>query len=142
MRHRVNLFRQSSGLAAALRPIRRDVPSLHELGLPEDLHRLTEYRSGLVLMTGTAGSGKSTTLVALVEHVNRTSPRHVITLEDPIEYAYGPGRALVHQREIGRDVDRFDTGLRAALRESPDVILLGEMRDRDTIAEALTAAPI
>jgi twitching motility protein PilT len=139
-RYRVNLFQQQSGIAAALRPIRRDSPTLRQLDLPEDFHRLTEYRSGLVLMTGTTGSGKSTTLVALVEHINRTTAKHVITLEDPIEYAYGAGRALIHQREVGRHVDRFDTGLRAALRESPDVILLGEMRDRETIAAALTAA--
>jgi twitching motility protein PilT len=139
-RYRANVFHQQSGLAAALRPIRSDSPTLRELDLPEDLYRLTDYRSGLVLMTGTTGSGKSTTLVALVEHINRTAPKHVITLEDPIEYAYGPGRALVHQREVGRHIDRFDTGLRAALRESPDVILLGEMRDKETIAAALTAA--
>ena len=139
-RYRLNLFHQQSGLAAALRPIRTHAPTLRELELPEDLYRLTEYRSGLVLMTGTTGSGKSTTLVALVEHINRSASKHVITIEDPIEYTYAPGRALVHQREVGRHVDRFDTGLRAALRESPDVILLGEMRDRETIAAALTAA--
>jgi twitching motility protein PilT len=139
-RYRLNLFHQQSGLAAALRPIRSGAPTLRALDLPEDLYRLTEYRSGLVLMTGTTGSGKSTTLVALVEHINRTASKHIITIEDPIEYTYAPGQALVHQREVGRHVDRFDTGLRAALRESPDVILLGEMRDRETIAAALTAA--
>jgi twitching motility protein PilT len=139
-RYRLNLFHQQLGLAAALRPIRSDTPTLRELDLPEDLYRLTDYRSGLVLMTGTTGSGKSTTLIALIEHINRTAAKHVITIEDPIEYAYKPGRALIHQREVGRHVDRFDTGLRAALRESPDVILLGEMRDRETIAAALTAA--
>jgi twitching motility protein PilT len=139
-RYRLNLFQQQLGLAAALRPIRSDTPTLRELDLPEDLYRLTDYRSGLVLMTGTTGSGKSTTLIALIEHINRTAAKHVITIEDPIEYAYKPGRALIHQREVGRHVDRFDTGLRAALRESPDVILLGEMRDRETIAAALTAA--
>ena len=139
-RWRVNLFRQQAGLAAALRPIRTDVPSLRELSLPDDFHELTQPRTGLVLVTGATGSGKSTTLVALVEHVNRTSPKHVITLEDPIEYEYGSGRALIHQREIGRHVDDFATGLRAALRESPDIIMVGEMRDRETISAALTAA--
>jgi twitching motility protein PilT len=139
-RWRVNLFRQQAGLAAALRPIRTDVPSLRDLSLPEDFHELTQPRTGLVLVTGATGSGKSTTLVALVEHVNRTSPKHIITLEDPIEYEYSPGRALVHQREIGRHVDDFATGLRAALRESPDIIMVGEMRDRETISAALTAA--
>jgi twitching motility protein PilT len=139
-RFRVNLFRQRAGLAAALRPIRRDPPTLEALRLPAELHELTRYRSGLVLVTGRAGSGKSTTLVALIEHLNRTAARHVITLEDPIEYEYAPGRCLIHQRELGAQVESFAAGLRAALRESPDVILVGEMRDRETIAAALTAA--
>jgi len=139
-RWRVNLFRQFGGMAAALRPIRTDAPSLRELQLPDDLHELTSHRSGLVLVTGTAGAGKSTTLVALVEHVNRTAAKHVITLEDPIEYEYARGRALIHQREIGRHVDDFASGLRAALRESPDIVMVGELRDREAIAAALTAA--
>lgn len=140
LRYRVNLFRQARGLAAALRPIRTDVPTLEELGLPGSFRSFADYASGLVLMTGPAGSGKSTTLVALVEHVNRTRDSHVITIEDPIEYEYAPGLALVHQREVGRDVDSFASGLRAALREAPDIILLGEMRDLPTISAALTAA--
>jgi twitching motility protein PilT len=139
-RYRINVFRQIGGLAAAFRPIRAEAPTLVELGLPDDLYRLVEYRNGLVLMTGTAGSGKSTTLVALLERLNRTQPKHVITLEDPIEYTYGRGAAMIHQREVGVHVESFSAGLRAALREAPDVILLGEMRDRDTIAAALTAA--
>jgi len=139
-RWRVNIFRRHGGLSAALRPIRTDIPSLRELGLPDDFHELTHHRTGLVLVTGMAGAGKSTTLVALVEHINRTTAKHVITLEDPIEYEYRPARALVQQREIGRDVSDFATGLRAALRESPDIILLGEMRDRETVSAALTAA--
>ncbi len=139
-RWRINLFRQFGGLAVALRPIRTDIPSLRELGLPDDLHELTAHRSGLVLVTGTAGAGKSTTLVALVEHVNRTAAKHVITLEDPIEYEYARGKALIHQREIGRHVDDFASGLRAALRETPDIIMVGELRDREAISAALTAA--
>lgn len=139
-RWRANIFRRHGGLSAALRPIRTEIPSLRELGLPEDFHELTQYRTGLVLVTGMAGAGKSTTLVALVEHINRTTAKHVLTLEDPIEYEYRPGRALVQQREIGRDVSDFATGLRAALRETPDIILLGEMRDRETVSAALTAA--
>jgi twitching motility protein PilT len=139
-RYRVNVFRQVGGLAAAIRPVRTDAPTLAGLGLPPDFQRLVEFRNGLVLMTGTAGSGKSTTLVALLEHLNRTQPKHIITLEDPIEYAYEPAAAMIHQREVGPHVESFGSGLRAALREAPDVILVGEMRDRDTIAAALTAA--
>jgi twitching motility protein PilT len=139
-RFRINLFRQLGGLAAAIRPIRREPPTLHGLGLGEELSALTNFRTGLVLMTGQAGSGKSTTLVALLERLNRSSARHIITLEDPIEYVYPRGRALIHQRELGVHVDSFGAGLRAALRESPDIILVGEMRDRETISAALTAA--
>lgn len=139
-RWRANLFRTHRGLSVALRPIRTDVPNLADLQLPADFAELTQYRTGLVLLTGMAGSGKSTTVAALIEHINRTAAKHIITLEDPIEYEYAPSRALIQQREIGRDVDDFSTGLRAALRESPDVILLGEMRDHETISAALTAA--
>src|SRR5262249_24660555 len=130
----------AAGLAAAFRPVRRDPPALADLGLPEGLERLVGFPNGLVLVTGPTGSGKSTTLVALLEHVNRSAARHAITLEDPIEYEFRPARALVHQREVGVHVDSFEAGLRAALRESPDIILVGEMRDRATIGAALTAA--
>jgi len=140
LRYRGNIFRQHFGLAAALRPIRRQPPTVRDLNLPEELLQLVSHHSGLVLMTGTAGSGKSTTLVSLIEQVNRTSSKHVITLEDPIEYEYRQQRSLIHQRQIGTHVDTFATGLRAALRESPDIILLGEMRDHATISAALTAA--
>ena len=139
-RLRVNVFRQRAGLAVALRPVRRDAPTLASLHLPPELAELTRFSSGLVLVTGRAGSGKSTTLVALIEHLNRTRGGHVITLEDPIEHVYVPHRCMIHQREVGAHVDSFASGLRAALRESPDVILVGEMRDRETIAAALTAA--
>jgi twitching motility protein PilT len=139
-RYRVNLFSQDRGLAAVLRPIREDVPTLRELNLPDELLGIVGPADGLVLITGPAGSGKSTTLVALIEHVNQTQPRHVITLENPIEHLYASKRALIHQREVGRDVESFAAGLRAALRESPDIILLGEMRDHATISAALTAA--
>jgi len=139
-RYRANLFLQQSGLAMALRPVRADPPTLDVLNLPDELAELTALRSGLVLMTGTAGSGKSTTLVALIEHINRTAAKHVITLEDPIEYEYKHRRSLVHQRQLGVHVSSFSEGLRAALRESPDVILVGEMRDHATMAAALTAA--
>ncbi len=139
-RFRVHVFEQADGLAIAMRPIRTAIPTLHKLGLPESFHQLTQYRNGLVLMTGTAGSGKSTTLVALLERLCRTSAKHIITLEDPIEYRFTSQSALVHQREVGRHVSSFAEGLRAAMREAPDVILLGELRDRETIAAALSAA--
>ena len=133
-------FGHERGLGLALRIIKRDVPSLRQLALPEDLADLVKLRSGLVLLAGPTGSGKSTTLVALVAHLNRTRPRHVITLEDPIEYQYTPERCLIHQREIGVHTPSFADGLRAALREAPDVIVVGELRDRATIAIAMTAA--
>jgi twitching motility protein PilT len=139
-RVRINVFRHHGGLGAALRLIRSRPPSARELGLPDDLVSAVAHRSGLVLVCGQAGSGKSTTLVALVDHVNRTRAVHVVTLEDPIEYEHAPKKALVHQREIGTHAASFADGLRAALRESPDVIVVGELRDRETIAIALTAA--
>jgi len=138
-RVRANVFRHHGGLSAAIRPV-RPVRSLADLGLPADLGALTEYGDGLVLMVGPAGSGKSTTLAALIDHLNRTRACHIVTVEDPIEFEYEHDRCLVHQREVGRQVESFAAGLRAALRESPDVILVGEMRDPETIAAALTAA--
>ena len=139
-RFRANLFRHQGGLCLTLRPIRDRVPTLEELGLPRSLATLGALLDGMVLLNGPAGSGKSTTLAALVGEINRTRAAHVITLEDPIEYLHTPQRSLIHQREVGVHVESFSTGLRAALRESPDVILVGEMRDLETIALALTAA--
>jgi twitching motility protein PilT len=136
---RVNLFRHLGGLAAAVRPLRR-VPTVAGLGLPADLVKLTEPIDGLVLLVGPTGSGKSSTLAALLDHLNATRSRHILTIEDPVEYEHESRRCLIHQREVGRDVESFAAGLRAALRESPDVILVGEMRDRDTFAAAMTAA--
>jgi twitching motility protein PilT len=138
-RVRANVFRHNAGLAVAIRPIRR-IRSLAELGLPADLAGLSELRDGLVLMVGPSSSGKSSTLAALIDHLNRTRARHVLTIEDPIEMEHESLQCLIHQREVGRDVESFATGLRAALRENPDVILVGEMRDRETFAAALTAA--
>jgi len=139
-RMRVNVFRQAHGLAMALRPVNRRAPTLAELNLPESIGALGNLPGGMVLVVGTTGSGKSTTLGAIVELVNRTRARHVITLEDPVEFVYQPRRCLIHQREVGTHVESFATGLRAALRECPDIILVGEMRDRETVAMALTAA--
>jgi len=139
-RFRVNLFRQTGGYSAAFRPIREEIPTFAQLNLPDAVRTLADAPHGLVLVTGAAGSGKSTTLAAVLEHLNRTRAKHVITLEDPIEYLYQRRRCIVHQREIGIHVESFASGLRAALREAPDIILVGEMRDRETIAAALTAA--
>ena len=139
-RVRVNVFRHQEGLAAVLRPIQRRIRTLGELGLPADLQALSDFSDGLVLMVGPTGSGKSSTLAALIDHVNQTRAEHVVTIEDPIEFQYEHGRCLIHQREVGRHVESFAAGLRAALREGPDVILLGEMRDPETIAAARTAA--
>ena len=139
-RLRVNVFRQARGLALALRPVNRRARTLAELNLPDSVGALGDLAGGMVLVVGTAGSGKSTTLGAIVELVNRTRARHVITLEDPIEFVYQPRRCLIHQREVGTHVESFAAGLRAALRECPDIILVGEMRDRETVALALTAA--
>ncbi len=139
-RVRANVFQHQAGLAAVLRPIRRSIRSLAELGLPSDLQALTEHGDGLVLMVGPTGSGKSSTLAALIDHLNATQSRHVVTIEDPIEFTHENDRSLIHQRELGRHVKSFAAGLRAALREGPDVILVGEMRDPETIAAALTAA--
>jgi len=139
-RLRVNVFRQAHGLALALRPVNRHAPTLAELNLPDSVGALGNLTGGMVLLVGPTGCGKSTTLAAIVELVNRTRARHVITLEDPIEFVYQPRRCLIHQREVGTHVESFAAGLRAALRECPDIILVGEMRDRETVALALTAA--
>ncbi len=139
-RFRANVFTQAHGLAVALRPINRHAPSFSELHLPDSIGGLVDASGGMVLVVGPTGSGKSSTLAAMLETVNRTCARHVITLEDPIEFVYQPRRCLIHQREVGTHVESFSAGLRAALRESPDMILVGEMRDRETVAMALTAA--
>jgi twitching motility protein PilT len=139
-RFRANVFKQTQGLALALRPVNRQAPTLSELSLPASLSSLGDLPGGLVLVVGTTGSGKSTTLAALVDLINRTRARHIITLEDPIEFVYQPCRCLIHQREVGTHVESFASGLRAALREAPDVLLVGEMRDRETASMVLTAA--
>jgi twitching motility protein PilT len=139
-RLRVNVFDHLNGAALAARLIRDRVPTLGDLGLPAELGHVVDHRDGLVLVCGPTGSGKSTTLASLIDLLDQRRAAHVITLEDPIEYRFAPRRGVVHQRELGIHVPSFAVGLRAALREAPDVILLGELRDRDTIAAALTAA--
>ncbi len=139
-RFRVNLFFQQDALGAAFRLIPQKIKSLEELGLPESLHELAARPRGLVLVTGPTGSGKSTTLASLIDEVNRTRSAHILTIEDPIEFLHPHRRCIVNQREIGTDARGFAEALRAGLRQDPDVILLGEMRDLETIATALTAA--
>jgi twitching motility protein PilT len=139
-RLRVNAFDHLSGAGVVARLIRDRVPGLAELALPAELAAVVDQRDGLVLVAGPTGSGKSTTLAALIDLVDQRRAAHVITLEDPIEYRFTARRGVVHQREVGRHIASFAAGLRSALCEAPDVILLGELRDRETIAAALTAA--
>jgi twitching motility protein PilT len=139
-RLRVNLFDHLNGAGLAARVIRDRVPTLAELSLPAELGAVIEMRDGLVLVCGPTGSGKSTTLAALIDLLDQRRAAHVITLEDPIEYRFSPRRCLVHQRELGTHIPSFPAGITAALREAPDVILIGELRDPATIAAALTAA--
>lgn len=139
-RVRINLFRQQNHTSASIRILSDKIPELENLGLPPAVIEFSELRRGIVLVTGETGSGKSTTLAALLDKINRTRQDHILTLEDPIEYIYTPEKCIINQREIGRDTRSFSNGLRAALREDPDVILIGEMRDLDTIETALTAA--
>jgi twitching motility protein PilT len=139
-RFRVNAYYQRGSLAAAFRTIPTVIKSLEELGLPSSLHDLSKNPRGLVLVTGPTGSGKSTTLAAIIDEINATRTDHIITIEDPIEFLHDHKRCIVNQREIGEDATGFADALRGALRQDPDVILLGEMRDLETIATALTAA--
>ncbi len=140
IRVRINLFRQQGHVSVALRLLSDKIPQLTDLGLPQAALEFVKLRQGIVLITGETGSGKSTTLAALLDKINRTRTDHILTLEDPIEYIHSPDKCIVNQREIGRDTDSFANGLRSALREDPDVILIGEMRDLITIETAITAA--
>jgi twitching motility protein PilT len=139
-RFRVNFFNQINGLAAVFRTIPDIIKSCDELGIPPFMQDLAMIDRGLVLLTGPTGSGKSTTLAAMVDHINRNKACHIITIEDPVEYYHHTKESLINQRELGASTHSFSNALRAALREDPDVILVGEMRDLDTISLALTAA--
>ncbi|BDG36967.1 type IV pilus twitching motility protein PilT [Saccharococcus caldoxylosilyticus] len=139
-RFRINVFKQRSCVSLAIRIIPTKIPTIDELGLPEVIKRIAEKPQGLVLVTGPTGSGKSTTLAAMIDYMNKTMRKHIITLEDPIEYLHKHGGCIIDQREVGFDTDNFANGLRAALRQDTDVILVGEMRDLETIHTAITAA--
>ncbi|MEI6128500.1 MAG: PilT/PilU family type 4a pilus ATPase [Planctomycetota bacterium] len=140
-RFRCNAFHQCGEVGFVFRAIKKDIPSFKDLNLPvEPLKRLASMKRGLVLATGVAGSGKSTTLAAMLEYVNRTMQKHIVTIEDPIEFRFEDKRSMINQREIGVDVMSFDSALRQAVRQSPDVILIGEMRDAETVGAAIAAA--
>ena len=139
-RFRVNAYKQKGNYAIAIRTITSQIPTFKTLGLPDVVASFAEKHKGLVLVTGPTGSGKSTTLASLIDIINSTQERHIITLEDPIEYVHHHKKGIVNQREIGNDTDSFNAALRAALRQDPDVILVGEMRDPETVSIALTAA--
>ena len=140
VRTRINLFRQQGSLSAAIRLLADRIPELEELQLPPAVSNFENYRTGIVLVTGETGSGKSTTLASVLNRINHTRQAHIITLEDPIEYVYTPDKCIINQRQIGADTRSYADGLRSILREDPDVILIGEMRDLNTIETALTAA--
>jgi len=140
LRHRVNVFHQQKKLACVIRILNDNIPTFEELKLPEVLRSLADEPRGLILVTGPTGSGKSTTLAAMVDYINTHKACHILTVEDPVEYVYKQKKALIHQRDVGTDVDSFAGALRSAMREDPDVILVGEMRDFETISAAITAA--
>ena len=139
-RFRVNAFRQRGAISIALRAIPFQVRTIDDLGLPEVVRRLAEEPRGIILLTGTTGSGKSTTLAAMIDHINSTRARHIVTMEDPIEYLHRDKLSIINQREVGSDTESFAKAMRRVLRQDPDVILIGEMRDEETVRTALSAA--
>ena len=139
-RFRVNFYKDKGNYAAAFRTITATVPSFDKLGLPEIVRTTAEKPRGLILVTGPTGSGKSTTLASMIDYINSTRPEHILTIEDPIEFVHTSKSSIIHQRELGMDTRSFANALKSALREDPDIILVGEMRDHETIALALTAA--
>ncbi len=140
IRCRMNIFRQCGSIAAAIRLIAAQIPTCEELGLPQTVRDFTALKNGLVLITGPTGSGKSTTLAALINKLNEEQSMHILTLEDPVEYKHAAKKSIINQREVGSDTKSFAAGLRSALREDPDVIMVGELRDKETMSTALKAA--
>jgi len=139
-RYRVNVFKQRGTISIVCRAIPFEIRSVEDLGLPPAVTKLAEEERGIVLVTGTTGSGKSTTLAAMIDHINRSRPHHIITLEDPIEYLHEDKQSIINQREVGSDTESFARAMRRVLRQDPDVILIGEMRDEETVHTALSAA--
>ncbi len=139
-RFRVNVLRQRGAVGLVLRRVQSTIASFEQLGLPQVVRRLAEHQRGLVLVTGPTGSGKTTTLAAMIDHINETASRHIVTIEDPIEVLHSDKQSIVNQREIGTDTEDFASALKRVLRQDPDVILIGEMRDSDTVRTALAAA--
>src|SRR5467141_4687026 len=139
-RFRVNIFRQQGHFSVVLRKLQSEVPTIQSLGLPEIFYEIAKEKNGLVLVTGATGSGKTTTLAALLNEINERQPVHIVTLEDPIEFVHPTKKATFNQRELGHDFNNYPNGLRAALRQAPKIILVGEMRDRATVEVALMAA--
>lgn len=139
-RQRVNIYKERGQICCAIRILNETIPTMEQLRLPPVLKKLALMPRGLILVTGPTGSGKSTTLASMVDYINQNTKSHILTIEDPIEYRYQSRQALIHQREVGEDTESFASSLRSALREDPDVILVGEMRDHETISAALTAA--
>jgi len=139
-RFRVNAYTQKLSLAAAFRRIPLEIPAIDSLGLPKIIHSFTTLRQGLVLVTGPTGHGKSTTLAAMIDEINKSRPAHIVTIEDPVEFVFKPIKSIISQREMRTDTHSWQIALRSVLREDPDVVLVGEMRDYETIASALTVA--
>lgn len=139
-RFRVNVFTQSRGIGMVLRQIPSRIPTMEQLGLPPVFERIANFHKGLVLVTGPTGSGKSTTLAAIIDHINRNLSGHILTVEDPVEFVHTPAKCIINHREIGTDTKSFTAALRSALREDPDVILVGELRDLETVSLAISAA--
>lgn len=139
-RFRMNVFKQREHISIAARVIPTDIPTMEQLNMPPILKQLANKKQGLILVTGPTGSGKTTTLAAMIDYINHREEKHIITLEDPIEYIHVHERSIIQQREVGMDTNSFTNGLRAALRQDPDMILVGEMRDLETISTAITAA--